>query len=337
MLFTLVLNSILVTKFTKNRSYFILPELSYIICCIIVNVSDVICSILFHIPYGTTATVPYILRYLIDLALVCLVHYLGHKLIQKHLAPALSKVSRFTYFLILFLIIDCCYIIYSIAYFSGSNLDNSQLIFLIALYIVFAIITTAMVIVIFQSSKKQFETQKKIEYLENLNAYTENLELLYNNLRSFKHDYVNVMTSLSAYIDEKQYDKLESFFYDQILPMRKELVDQSGTFNNLLNINVLELKSIIYSKLLLAVSQNIDVTIDIPDSIDSINMDPIDLIRILGIFFDNAIEAALETTHPIVNLHIGKMNENVIIIISNNFVDKGLSVAQMQQKDITTK
>ena len=107
--------------------------------------------------------------------------------------------------------------------------------------------------------------------------------------------------------------------------------------NNLLHVHVLELKSILYTKLLLAVNQDIEVHIDIPDEIDSVHMDPVDLTRMLGIYLDNAIEASMETEHPIVNFHLGKMNQDIVFIISNTFIDRGLSVAQMYKKEITTK
>lgn len=161
--------------------------------------------------------------------------------------------------------------------------------------------------------------------------------MVYNNLRSFRHDYSNIMTSLAAYIDEKKYDELETFFYEHILPMQKNLTQKNAALNNLLHIHMLELKSILYSKLLLAVNQDIEVDIDIPDEIDSINMDPVDLTRMLGIYLDNAIEACLETEHPSLNFHLGKMNQDIVFIISNTFIDKGLSVAQMHKKEVTTK
>ena len=100
---------------------------------------------------------------------------------------------------------------------------------------------------------------------------------------------------------------------------------------------MLELKSILYTKLLLAVNQDIEVNLDIPDKIDSIDMDPVDLIRRLGLYLDNAIEACLETEHPILNLHLGRLNQDIVFIISNTYIDKGLSIAQMQKKDVTTK
>ena len=79
--------------------------------------------------------------------------------------------------------------------------------------------------------------------------------MVYDNLRSFRHDYINVMSSLAAYIDEEKYEELETFFYEHILPMQKNLTQKNGALNNLLHIHLLELKSILYTKLLLAVNR----------------------------------------------------------------------------------
>ena len=201
----------------------------------------------------------------------------------------------------------------------------------------YSIFTISMFFIVLHISRKNYEARKKVEYMESLNEYTKNLETVYNNLRSFKHDYINIMTSLAAYIDEKKYRELETFFYEHILPMKNDLAHQNSALNNLLHIHTLELKSIIYTKLILAINQNIEVNVDIPDEIDSINMDPIDLTRVMGIYLDNAIEACLETENPVINFHLGKMNGNTIFIISNTFIDKGLSISQMVKKDVTTK
>ena len=57
----------------------------------------------------------------------------------------------------------------------------------------------------------------------------------------------------------------------------------------------------------------------------------------LGIYLDNAIEASLETEHPVIHFHLGKINQYIVFIISNSFIDKGLSVDQMLKKEVTTK
>ena len=140
-----------------------------------------------------------------------------------------------------------------------------------------------------------------------------------------------------GYFEENRYDDLKTFFYDKILPMQKNLTQNNDTLNKLQNLKILELKSILYTKVIMAVNQNVETVVDIPEEITSVNMDLVDLTRILGIYMDNAIEAARETEYPIINLNMGTVDNDVIIIISNSFIDKGLSPSQLQNKDVTTK
>ena len=81
----------------------------------------------------------------------------------------------------------------------------------------------------------------------------------------------------------------------------------------------------------------IDVTIDIPDKVDTFPIDTVDLARILGIFLDNAIEAALETEQPKIGLNIIQNNTGVSIIINNCFQDNGEALHKMKQKGFSTK
>ena len=337
---SLAINSILLVKFSKKIYSIIYIPLAYILNCILVN----LLAFTIHILWGLSVeeintSIPCLI--LIDICTItvtCPVLYLVRLLIQKYFIHAFEKMNKKLLTLIAFAILLCAFLIFMIACILYMvELSDQKYFMLIALLILYFLLTISMILIVLYTIKKNYEAQKKVEYLENLNEYTRNLELVYNNLRSFKHDYVNIMTSLAAYIDEKRYDELETFFYEHILPMQKNLTQKNGALNNLLHVHVLELKSILYTKLLLAVNQDIEVNLDIPDDIDSVNMDPVDLTRMLGIYLDNAIEACLETEHPTINFHLGKMNQDIILIISNTFVDKGLSVAQMYKKEVTTK
>ena len=205
---------------------------------------------------------------------------------------------------------------------------------LITLYMV---LTIGSVTIILIYTKKNFEQQQKIKDLNTLKEYTDTLEATYNNLRSFKHDYVNILSTLAVFIDEKRYDELDTFFHQNIMPLSRDLTQNNASLANLSRIKNLELKSIFYSKLLLATSKNIEITVDIPDEIEKPNVDAIDLSRILGIYLDNAIEAALETDHPILNLHSCAIDNGIVFIISNSFIDHGISVSQMYKKGISSK
>ncbi len=184
---------------------------------------------------------------------------------------------------------------------------------------------------------EKIQTEVKQKSLQDLQDYTRNLELMYNSLRSFKHDYVNILLSLSGYIENGDMDELKDFFENKIFPT-KNLIDQGNyKLNQLSNIGVLEIKSLLSTKMIYAHESDIDVTIDIPDKVDSFPMDVIDLARILGIFLDNAIEATLETEQPQIGLNIIQNKGGVSIIISNYFRNNGIVLHKLKQKGFSTK
>ena len=91
------------------------------------------------------------------------------------------------------------------------------------------------------------------------------------------------------------------------------------------------------AKIIYAHESGIDVTIDIPDRVERFMIDTVDLARILGIFLDNAVEAALETDQPQMGLNIIQNQSGVSIIISNCFQDHGLMLNKLKQKGVSTK
>lgn len=184
---------------------------------------------------------------------------------------------------------------------------------------------------------EQIQTEAKQKAVQDLQDYTHNLEVMYNGLRSFKHDYVNILLSISGYIENGDMDELKDFFENKIFPT-KRLIDQGDyKLNQLSNIGVLEIKSLLSAKMIYAHESGIDVTIDIPDRVDSFLIDTVDLARILGIFLDNAIEAASETEQPQIGLHIMQNKTDVSITISNRFRDNGAALHKLKQKGFSTK
>ena len=104
-----------------------------------------------------------------------------------------------------------------------------------------------------------------------------------------------------------------------------------------MNIKTTELKSIISSKLLYAIELNISVNIEVTDEIPSFPMDTLDLCRIIGIFLDNAIEATLETDHPLIDFALIDLDTQYIFVISNSFLEKGIPYGTLMKPNVSTK
>ena len=220
----------------------------------------------------------------------------------------------------------------------GQNGSMGKMIYNNVLHILgYLLVMLFLLLAMRRSWLEQIQTEAKKKALQDLQDYTQNLENMYNSLRSFKHDYVNILLSLSGYIENGDLQELKIFYENKIFPT-KNLIDQGDyKLNQLSNIGVLEIKSLLSAKMIYAHESGIDVTIDIPDRVDSFSIDTVDLARILGIFLDNAMEATLETEQPQIGLNIIQNEAGVSIIISNHFQDNGAALHKLKQKGFSTK
>ena len=220
----------------------------------------------------------------------------------------------------------------------GQNGSVGRMIYNNALHISgYLLVMCCLLLAMRRSYLEQIQTESKQKAMQDLQDYTRNLEAMYNSLRSFKHDYVNILLSLSGYIEEGDMDRLKDFFESKIFPTKNLITGGDYKLNQLSNIGVLEIKSLLSAKMIYAHESGIDITIDIPDKVESFLIDTVDLARILGIFLDNAMEATLETEQPQIGLNILRNKTSVSIIISNRFPDNGVMLHKLKQKGFSTK
>ena len=220
----------------------------------------------------------------------------------------------------------------------GQNGSVGRMIYNNALHISgYLLVMCCLLLAMRRSYLEQIQTESKQKAMQDLQDYTRNLEAMYNSLRSFKHDYVNILLSLSGYIEDGDMDRLKDFFESKIFPTKNLITGGDYKLNQLSNIGVLEVKSLLSAKMIYAHESGIDITIDIPDKVESFLIDTVDLARILGIFLDNAMEATLETEQPQIGLNIIQNKTGVSIIISNRFLDNGVMLHKLKQKDFSTK
>ena len=73
------------------------------------------------------------------------------------------------------------------------------------------------------------------------------------------------------------------------------------------------------------------------EEISDISMDTVDLARLLGIFLDNAIEAALETETPTIHFAIIHSETEYLFMVANTFIDREIPFATLKQPSVSTK
>lgn len=203
------------------------------------------------------------------------------------------------------------------------------------LFIFIVIIMSQIIITIYNDSKTQ-ESLKEMEYLKN---YTSEIENLYNSTKSFKHDYTNILYSLKSYIDENNIDGLKDYYYGNILPIATSLEGTNPAIESLTNIKIPELKSILYIKILEADKAGIKINLEVKWPIVNINLKIIDFTRIVGIFLDNAIEAAsvVNELDRYINIAFIRSDKDIVFIISNPMLKSELPISSLNKMGVSSK
>lgn len=172
--------------------------------------------------------------------------------------------------------------------------------------------------------------------LEQSELHNKTLELLYNNMRAFKHDFSNIITAFGGYIYAEDLNGLKKY-YDKI-------VDECHINNNLstLNpeiINNAAIYNILATKYYKADELNINIDLQAFINLNDLKMDVYDFSRILGILLDNAIEAASKCDNKIVKIEIRdfKQRRCQTLTIENTYLDKNIDISRLSEKGYTSK
>lgn len=220
----------------------------------------------------------------------------------------------------------------SIIEFNKSIFNALLILSEITIVVVFAIILAFIYL-----SKKHEEILFRQLEIEKLTEYTRNIEVLNQDTRAFKHDFVNILSCIRGYLDTDNFSELKSFFFNKILPINDDLNKDSLKLHLLSNIKIPELKGLISSKVLKAKAEGVDIFIDIAEPIEDIKMDTIDLCRVLGILLDNAIEAAVLCANPILKLGVIKKEKSIDFIVINSFEGKTPKIHEIFIRGFSTK
>lgn len=295
--------------------------------------------ILFDINVSSCSFIQSILFMMFYLVLCCLATFHIGKWVRKHLSlEYYTEHKRILIILIIFVVVCASLFIFN---FSISEIVGypPYIIYINCfLFIAYFSLTSILIYCIVQSLRKEFEEKQKITEYEHLQEYTLKLEELYQQMRTFKHDYINILTTLDCYIEQKDLDGLNKYFYTKILPTEKQFSKDTASLGNLKNIQVLELKSIIYQKFIRASSFHLALEIDVPESVKSINyIDSMELSRIMGIFLDNAIEGAAETEEKKLFCGILENDNELTICIANSCHLENIPIEQLYVKGFSTK
>ena len=192
---------------------------------------------------------------------------------------------------------------------------------------------TILIVMIYMRNNEEFNKLES-EY-NSLLINVKNFEEWIEKEQYMRHEYKNQLAIIYALTKEQKVKNKIQEIINQNLSIESEVV------NSLKSLPKGSLKGIIYYRSIVAQNNKIKLTIDVSikskgifSKIDENKMNSI--AKLIGIYYDNAIEAAKESRKKIILLEIYEFKNKVSIVLSNTF-KKNSIIRNNNEKGISTK
>ena len=164
---------------------------------------------------------------------------------------------------------------------------------------------------------ERLDQEQTLRYRD-MERYSRHIEELYKEVRSFRHDYTNLLTSLRLGIEEEDMEQIKEVYDSVLKDSSEKLQDNKYDLGRLVNIRDRALKSLLAGKFLKARDKDIVFNVEVPEEIQVEGMSLLDFLTIVSILCDNAIEASAEASQPHVSIAFLKDGAQETFIIENS-------------------
>lgn len=167
--------------------------------------------------------------------------------------------------------------------------------------------------------------------LQSAEEYNKSLEILYDNVKGFKHDFDNIISTLDGYILNNDITGLKEYF--------EEVKKDCKITNNLaiLNPRIINnpgIYSLLNNKYFKATNSGITFDIDFFLDLNKLKINTYEFSRMFGILIDNAIEEAEKCEDKIVKISCLRENRNnrAVITVQNTYSNKNVDIEKIFEK-----
>ena len=175
---------------------------------------------------------------------------------------------------------------------------------------------------------ERLDQEQALRYRD-MERYSRHIEELYKEVRSFRHDYTNLLTSLRLGIEEEDMEQIKEVYDSVLKDSSEKLQDNKYDLGRLVNIRDKSLKSLLAGKFLKARDKNIVFNVEVPEEIQVKGMSLLDFLTIVSILCDNAIEASAEASQPHVSIAFLKNGAQETFIIENSIKEEGIDISEI--------
>lgn len=189
-------------------------------------------------------------------------------------------------------------------------------------------------------SKEKLEKEiieQKDTQLNELSSYSHHVESLYEEIRSFRHDYINILTSLKLGIDTQDIEAIKTVYNGVLRDSGNQFYDSKFDIAKLSNIKNDAIKSILSAKLLEAQNKGISISVEIEEPVSNFRIELLDFITILSVLCDNAIEATIEAISPRMTVAFMNNDDSLVLIVENSTKSEKVDVNHIFARGYSSK
>lgn len=206
---------------------------------------------------------------------------------KDYMYPFLKKVLLT--FILLYILSFISDIVSTIAHLNSFGSILSSIVFICLLLTFFAM----------NSHKDKIEkeialNQKKFEQ-RHLQNYTDEIVGLYNEIRGFRHDYAGMLVCMQMAIDSGNLQEIDRVYNEVLVKANLKLRSDKYTYFDLNNIEDSALRSLIAQSIVYARNNGVEFTLEVKDTITNLQIELLDLVRIMSVLLNNAIEGSTES------------------------------------------
>ena len=229
---------------------------------------------------------------------------------RDYMYPFLKKVLLI--FILLYILSFISDIVSTIAHLNSFGSILSSIVFICLLLTFFAM----------NSHKDKIEkeialNQKKFEQ-RHLQNYTDEIVGLYNEIRGFRHDYAGMLVCMQMAIDSGDLQEIDRVYNEVLVKANLKLRSDKYTYFDLNNIEDSALRSLIAQAIVYAGNNGVEFSLEVKDTITNLQIELLDLVRIMSVLLNNAVEGSAESCKKKIEVAVIKMDYETVIVIQNS-------------------
>lgn len=317
----------------KFRIFGIINTLLVIIISV---VSDYLSSLLIRLIFNiepsaiSTHVFYFVFHFIISVSIAIIIRQLMNRLKLSYL------YNNRIYLLLLAAFLGLSFTVFYV-YMPKSYNTEKEFEFQTLFYVIYVCVAAIFIILISFTVIREMALQRTKKEINQYYKYTLQIEQINNEMRKFRHDYVNILATLSEYIREDDMDGLRTYFDQNIAHLHDDMKLNAIKINGLQNLHVREIKGLLTTKIIQSQEQNINISVEITEQIDYINMNIVELSRCIGIIMDNAIEASEFVDNPTIQIAFIKNEKSILLVFMNKCSKDTPKVHKLFENHYSTK